>query len=898
MRLMLKPIFVSSLLATGMLSTSCVLLKRDGSKSDKEGPDACAVDPASCEPGPGPGIGPGPGPGIDPDPDPVTPPTDDKPLFIIGDTVPDSKLTKVNIGSRDDINSSGIVGDAIDEIKPLIGTDRVIGWENLTQLKDMKTISAAKMDDEVILQAFNMTYRYIEEQIDELDEAGYTMIQISPPQKALEKYGIWWESYQPVDHRDFSSRYGDEDDLRSLLSAAHSKGIKVIADTVLNHMADPLRYNPASPLYYNGLYEPKHFINYDLYLDLTDYKMEVLRSPVDEYAFYYSTDRSLYRRYSDFLAINGIEMEKASSSDESRKLYETLFVYDQLPWMFDDLERQMDEKGVALTVDGERLICESRSEELPCLEVSEFHQTFENLFGAGALIVRGYYFELGANLPPIYQNEWDDLEKVLIKWYPGLPSLNTSDPYVLKTHADLVEKMLRLGIDGFRLDAVKHIPDTYFSEIIEIVRDRLKVDNPEIDGETILKKPLYVYGEMATSEVSIANQYRDRMDVTDFFLLDTYMYSSVFPESFDLYGRGSENLQNLRKSALIAELEASDNTGWQKMLYPIGDNIGKSYFSLESFDRDVYLNELKSPIYFARIHDSVVGDMFILRNYQQAMLGHAYFLAATEGRALVYGSDEDVYLNAGADYKEKIVLAAMKYRRETSGLTYKDDLDNVDYCGETCDRTDLLFIDREDKGLALIYSGRNPLAIEALTTSLAAGCYLELMSGRKVEANESGLISRLGKTELTILPRTAAFFLPTDCAEDERALPLTIPEDVDLDLPLDEDYDIFLRGSFNGWAASDDFILVPSQNDCFASVQMLDAGEYSFKIGDENWSKVDIGGLENRALSLGENSVTNRFTGDIAQPVNLSLVLSEDTELKFEICGVDTETPVLTVSIM
>ena len=82
------------------------------------------------------------------------------------------------------------------------------------------------------------------------------------------------------------------------------------------------------------------------------------------------------------------------------------------------------------------------------------------------------------------------------------------------------------------------------------------------------KKPLYVYGEMATSKVDIANQYRERMDITDFFLLDTYMYSSVFPESFDLYGRGTENLQALRKNQLLEALRNSDNKNWQKMLLP------------------------------------------------------------------------------------------------------------------------------------------------------------------------------------------------------------------------------------------------------------------------------------------------------------------------------------------
>ena len=131
-----------------------------------------------------------------------------------------------------------MVGQGVKEIKTLYGADRKIDWSHLDFI-DQQTTTLESQDLDIILQAFNMSYEYITEQLDSLAKAGYTIIQISPPQQALNKYGIWWESYQPTDHRVFDSRYGTESELRAMIKKAHELGIQVVADTVLNHMADP-----------------------------------------------------------------------------------------------------------------------------------------------------------------------------------------------------------------------------------------------------------------------------------------------------------------------------------------------------------------------------------------------------------------------------------------------------------------------------------------------------------------------------------------------------------------------------------------------------------------------------------------------------------------------------------
>jgi alpha-amylase len=89
----------------------------------------------------------------------------------------------------------------------------------------------------VIYQAFNERFAAIEAKLGKLDSLGYRYVQVSPPQKSINQT-IWWARYQPLDLRVIEGPLGDEGDLRDLIQAAHARGIKILVDVVLNHMAD------------------------------------------------------------------------------------------------------------------------------------------------------------------------------------------------------------------------------------------------------------------------------------------------------------------------------------------------------------------------------------------------------------------------------------------------------------------------------------------------------------------------------------------------------------------------------------------------------------------------------------------------------------------------------------
>ncbi|WP_327356577.1 carbohydrate-binding module family 20 domain-containing protein [Streptomyces sp. NBC_01304] len=69
----------------------------------------------------------------------------------------------------------------------------------------------------------------------QLGPAGYGYVQVSPPQEHIQG-SQWWTSYQPVSYK-IAGRLGDRAAFKSMVDTCHAAGVKVVADTVINHMA-------------------------------------------------------------------------------------------------------------------------------------------------------------------------------------------------------------------------------------------------------------------------------------------------------------------------------------------------------------------------------------------------------------------------------------------------------------------------------------------------------------------------------------------------------------------------------------------------------------------------------------------------------------------------------------
>ncbi|MEU8933352.1 alpha-amylase family protein [Streptomyces sp. NPDC048409] len=68
-----------------------------------------------------------------------------------------------------------------------------------------------------------------------LGPAGYGYVQVSPPAEHIQG-SQWWTSYQPVSYK-IAGRLGDRAAFQNMVNTCHAAGVKVVADSVINHMS-------------------------------------------------------------------------------------------------------------------------------------------------------------------------------------------------------------------------------------------------------------------------------------------------------------------------------------------------------------------------------------------------------------------------------------------------------------------------------------------------------------------------------------------------------------------------------------------------------------------------------------------------------------------------------------
>lgn len=112
------------------------------------------------------------------------------------------------------------------------------------------TISAQKepitSNNDIILHAWTWSFDTIKDNMKDIADAGYTMVQTSPANecivgenggKQLFGDGKWYYHYQPTDWRIGNYQLGTRDDFKSLCNEAKKYGVKIIVDVLPNHTA-------------------------------------------------------------------------------------------------------------------------------------------------------------------------------------------------------------------------------------------------------------------------------------------------------------------------------------------------------------------------------------------------------------------------------------------------------------------------------------------------------------------------------------------------------------------------------------------------------------------------------------------------------------------------------------
>ncbi|MFD5711547.1 carbohydrate-binding module family 20 domain-containing protein [Streptomyces pharetrae] len=90
----------------------------------------------------------------------------------------------------------------------------------------------------------------------DLGPAGYGYVQVSPPNERVPG-PQWWTAYQPVSYK-IATKLGDRSAFKNMIDTCHAAGVKVVVDTVINHMANSAGTGTGGSSYskydYPGLY--------------------------------------------------------------------------------------------------------------------------------------------------------------------------------------------------------------------------------------------------------------------------------------------------------------------------------------------------------------------------------------------------------------------------------------------------------------------------------------------------------------------------------------------------------------------------------------------------------------------------------------------------------------------
>ncbi|KAI0338416.1 glycoside hydrolase family 13 protein [Trametopsis cervina] len=183
----------------------------------------------------------------------------------------------------------------------------------------------------VIVQMFQWSWDSIAtECTDFLGPAGYGFVQASPAQEHVTG-SQWWTDYQPVSYT-LTSKRGNRSQYANMIKTCHSAGVKIIADTIFNHMSGAYSGTGiagSSLTHYNypGIYEVQDFhhcglepcdgiVNYDNALEVQTCQLDSLADLATETEYV----RSRLAQYGNdllSLGVDGLRLDAAKHIAET-----------------------------------------------------------------------------------------------------------------------------------------------------------------------------------------------------------------------------------------------------------------------------------------------------------------------------------------------------------------------------------------------------------------------------------------------------------------------------------------------------------------------------------------------------------------------------------------------------
>ena len=294
-------------------------------------------------------------------------------------------------------------------------------------------------------------FRGIRERLDYLDALGVTALWLSPAHPADSYHG-----YDVTDYTTVNPLYGTEQDFKDLIDAAHAKGIQIYMDYVLNH---------------SGKGHP--------------WFREALSNPSSPFRNYYFISSNPAADYSSFPMLKGTdyvagEWKQATSGSPRIRILETTepVTSGDSNWNLWLWKAGADGQAIRFKDqgDGTLYVVVDISGPYGLLVRRDMNWDTGSKFGASgngtlsegtAMDLVGDGGDLSFTGSGRYRIELSNLSMQNL-YYMGafsdwMPDLNYGDVSKAETNACFqalaasADKWIGLGVDGFRLDAVKHI---------------------------------------------------------------------------------------------------------------------------------------------------------------------------------------------------------------------------------------------------------------------------------------------------------------------------------------------------------------------------------------------------------------------------------------------------------
>jgi alpha-amylase len=290
-------------------------------------------------------------------------------------------------------------------------------------------------------------------------------------------------------------------------------------------------------------------------------------------------------------------------------------------------------------------------------------------------------------------------------WLGGLPDLTVEKAEVQDLQKKHLEKLLSLGIDGFRFDAAKHMPSGVIKTYIDFINDKSN-------------HQAWNYLEVIEDDDTKASDYNGVAAVTDFVLYNAMR---------DAFGFGGD-LRSLRPPQAVPDARSV--------------TFGQNHDTIREPQAGVVNENAINP-------------------YLDVTDGHlatAYVLAREDGTPLVFGRDNltSPFIRFGVKFRQ-----IMK-QRDAAGKNVKENILAV------VDSPTLLIMERGDEGFMVENKAADRFDVPVLDMTLThlEGCYRELRNNFTIaiERREGGkkFVTRWGTPDrggMEVQARDALFFV-------------------------------------------------------------------------------------------------------------------------------------------